>query len=95
VDGVMKFFDPLTTHPPFFLTAVVRVPEASEPALGSVKPHAPNFSPRASGTRYFCFCSSVPNMKMWFEQSELCAATEMPTEPSTRESSSMMATYST
>ena len=30
------------------------------PAPGSVRPKAPNFSPFASGTRYFCFCSSVP-----------------------------------
>jgi ferredoxin len=29
-------------------------------ALGSVSPNAPNFSPFAIGTRYFCFCSSVP-----------------------------------
>jgi hypothetical protein len=57
---VMKFFEPLTTHPSPRLTAVVRVPEASEPACGSVSPHAPNFSPDASGTRYLRFCSSVP-----------------------------------
>src|SRR5579862_5111947 len=74
--------------------AVVRVPPASEPASGSVRDQAPIFSPRASGTRYFSFCASVPNLKMWFEQSELCAAIMMPTEPSTRESSSMAITYS-
>src|SRR5437660_5213887 len=32
---------------------------------------------------------------MWFEQNELCAATEIPTEPSTRESSSIAVAYST
>ena len=35
-------------------------PCASVPAPGSVRPKAPSFSPFARGTRYFCFCSSVP-----------------------------------
>ena len=52
-------------------------------------------SPVASLGMYFRFCSSLPARKMWFEQSEVCAATMMPTEPSTRESSSMAVTYST
>src|SRR5437870_1965942 len=42
--------------------------------------------PDASGTRYFFFCASVPNLKMWLEHSELCAAMINPTEPSTRAS---------
>ena len=29
-------------------------------APGSVSANAPSFSPFASGTTYFCFCSSVP-----------------------------------
>ena len=33
---VMKFFEPFTFQPPFDRIAVVRVPEASEPACDSV-----------------------------------------------------------
>ncbi len=58
----MKFFEPLTSHPPSFSTAVVLVPLASDPALGSVRPHAPHVSPPASRGRYFLFCSSLPAM---------------------------------
>ena len=75
-------------------TAVVRVPAASEPASGSVSDQQPIHSPVASFGRYCCRCSSVPVLKMWFEQSEVCAATMIPTEPSTRDSSSMMIEYS-
>src|SRR5882762_9188824 len=65
-----------------------------EPASGSVSDQAPIAFPEASGTRYFFFCASVPNLKMWFEHSELCAATIKPTEPSTRDSSSIATAYS-
>ena len=41
--------------------AVVSVPPASEPALGSVSPNAPNDSPVQIGVRNFSFCSFVPN----------------------------------
>ena len=76
-------------------TAEQRAPPASDPEPGSVSPHAPINSPVASLGMYFRFCSSLPATKMWFEQSEVCAATMMPTEPSTRDSSSMAITYST
>ena len=56
--------------------AVVRMPAASLPEVDSVSPQAPIFSPRASGTRYRCFCASVPNRKMCAEQRPLCAATD-------------------
>jgi len=46
------------------VTAVERVPEASEPAPGTVNPQAPRCFPSASGVRYFCFCASLPNRKM-------------------------------
>ncbi len=36
-------------------TAVVCWPDASVPALGSVRPNAPNFSPLASGLKNFVF----------------------------------------
>lgn len=35
----------------------------------------PIFSPGAKGTRYFCFCSSVPKAKIDQEQREVCADT--------------------
>ena len=92
---VIKFFEPFTFHPPLLRTAFVRVPAESDPACDSVNPQAPKLSPCARGTRYFCFCSSLPNIYMWLEHKELCAATERPTEPSTRAISSMMVAYST
>jgi len=50
---VIKFFEPLSTQPPARRTAVVRIELASEPELGSVRPHAAKASPLASGARYF------------------------------------------
>ena len=44
---------------------------ASVPAPGSVRPKAPNFSPFASGTTYFFFCSSVPNVIIGSIQSDV------------------------
>ncbi len=50
--------------------------------------------PLARGLRYFCFWASLPMAKMWLLQRLLWAATVMPTEPSTRESSSTTTAYS-
>ena len=86
---VMKVFEPFRTQESPSLTAVVRVPPASEPALFSVRPQAPTNSPVASLGRYFIFCSSVPARKMWPEDRELWAAVERATPASTRASSSM------
>src|ERR1700761_4756593 len=91
----MKVLLPFSTQLLPLRVAVQRAPPASEPEPGSVSPHAPSHSPLASLGMYLCFWSSLPAMKMWFEHSELCAATVMPTEPSTRESSSTAMTYST
>jgi len=33
-------------------------------SFGSVRDQAPIFLPCASGERYFCFCASLPNLKM-------------------------------
>ncbi len=85
----MKFFEPFRTQELPSGTAVVFVPFESLPASASVRPQAPIAFPCASGVTHRRFCSSVPNRKMWFVQRLLCAAIEMPTEPSTRESSSM------
>ena len=86
---VVNVFDPLSTQHVPARVAVVRIPAASLPEVGSVSPHAPIFSPRTSGTRYRCFCASVPNSEMCDEHRPLCAATDSATAGSTRASSSM------
>ena len=55
----MNCFTPLSTQWSPSRTAVVRRPEASDPTCGSVRQKAPSMSPRASGTRKRCFCSSL------------------------------------
>ncbi len=52
----------MTYSSPSF-TARVLMPETSEPASGSVMPRQEIFVPLMEGTRYSCFCSSVP--KRW------------------------------
>jgi hypothetical protein len=59
---VVKVFAPLITQEALDFAATVRVPPASEPASGSVSDQQPSFLPCASGTMYFCFCASVPNL---------------------------------
>ena len=88
----MKFFDPERTHEFPSAIAVVRVPFASLPAPASVRPQAPISFPSARGTTQRRRRSSEPKRKMWFVQRLLCAAIEMPTEPSTRDSSSITLT---
>jgi hypothetical protein len=46
---------------------------AAEPEKAATE--QPIFSPEAKGTRYFCFCSSVPKAKIGQEQREVCADT--------------------
>ena len=48
---VVNVFDPFSTQHAPARAAVVRMPAASLPEVDSVSPHAPIFSPRASGTR--------------------------------------------
>ena len=59
----------------------MRALPASDPEEGSVNPHAPMNSPVASFGRYFFFCASFPARKMWFEHSDVCAATMIPNRP--------------
>ena len=61
---VMKILEPLTSQWSPLSSATVFCMAASVPAPGSVRPKAPSFSPEARGTRYFCFCSSVPYASM-------------------------------
>jgi hypothetical protein len=58
---VMKAFDPLMTHSSPSRTAVVRVPPASEPPPGSVRPKAPIIWPEQRRGSHSCFWASVPN----------------------------------
>ena len=58
---VMKIFEPLITYSSPSRIAAVRIPATSEPAPGSVMPRHPIRSPLIPGTRYRCFCSSVPS----------------------------------
>ena len=57
---VMNCLVPLITHSPSTSSAVVFVPDASEPASASVSPNPASASPRASIGSHSCFCSSVP-----------------------------------
>ncbi len=50
---VINIFEPLSMYSSPSKTAVVCWPDASVPALGSVRPNAPNFSPLASGLKNF------------------------------------------
>ena len=43
----------------------MRVLAASEPACGSEIEIEKRMSPRMNGSRYFAFCSSVPNFTMF------------------------------
>ena len=86
---VVNTFAPFSTQQSPDLAAVVRSPAASLPDVASVSPHAPIFSPRASGFRSVCFCSSLPNIARWAELNPLWAATDSATLGSTRASSSM------
>ena len=58
---VSHIFWPSTVHvPSSSRTALVLMPETSEPQPGSLIEKAPRTSPVAIRGRYLCFCSSVP-----------------------------------
>src|SRR2546428_539696 len=42
------------------------IPAGSDPWSGSVRPKQPIFWPRASNGSHFCFCSSVPKVKIGY-----------------------------
>ena len=56
----MKHFEPLMTHLSPFLTALVRIPETSEPASGSVRQKEASLGSSQSIPRYFFLVSSLP-----------------------------------
>ena len=72
----MNCFVPFSTQKSPSRVAVVRIAAASLPDEASVSAHDASCSPATSGPRYFCFCASVPNMKMGAEPSPLGAATD-------------------
>src|SRR5215210_6158234 len=80
---VIQFLVPLIIQlSPSFVAVHFMLP-ASLPVLGSVNPQAPIHSAVASLGNHRCFCSLLPKLRIWPVQSELCAATLRPMEPST------------
>ena len=74
---VMKIFDPLIRYPSPSRSARVRVPDASDPAPGSVRPNPPSTSPEARGGMNRRFCSSEPKLRIGESPSVVCAETVM------------------
>jgi len=89
VPWVMNVFEPLSTQWSPFLTAVVRMPAASDPEPGSVSAQAASFSPVASAGSQRRFCSSLPKRRMWLVPRPLWLATVRASDPSKRATSSM------
>src|SRR3954447_13773448 len=56
----MKHFEPFRTYLSPLRTAVVRMPDTSEPASGSVRQNDASFGASVSIPRYFCLISSEP-----------------------------------
>jgi hypothetical protein len=92
---VMNCLAPSITHWPSSSRAVVRVLPASEPASGSVSPNEASRRPLQRSGSHCCFCSSLPKAKIGQVPSEVCAATVIATEESTRASSSIAIAYET
>ena len=86
---VMNILAPSITHSPSSARAVVRVAPASEPASGSVSPKAARRSPDASRGSHSARCASSPKSRIGIVPSEVCAATVIAKDESTRASSSM------
>ena len=73
--------DPLITYSSPSRTARVLMPDTSEPASGSVIPSEEIFWPLIEGTRYSCFCSSVPNRNTGGVAMSVCTATPIARPP--------------
>jgi len=85
---VMNALLPSITHSSPSSRAVVRVPPASDPAPGSVRPNAPSISPRTSCGSHCAFCSAVPKRWIGIAPSDTAASRVMATDESTRAISS-------
>jgi len=86
---VMNCLTPLRTYPLPAGAALVRRLAASEPACGSLRQNAPSNSPRAMGLRKRSFCSSVQNLRIGMQATELCTLMMVEQAPSPAAISSM------
>ena len=87
---VMNIFEPSMTHSPPSSRAVVRVAPASDPAPGSVSPNAASRSPEASaGQPPPPLLVASRRARSASCPSDVCAATVMANDWSTRASSSI------
>ena len=86
---VMKILEPLITHSPSRSSARVAAFPASDPAPGSVSPKAARRRPDARSGSHSRRCSSVPKSRIGIVPSEVCAATVIASDESTRVSSSI------
>ena len=91
----MNVFRPLISQPPSRRSARVRMPRASEPASGSVRPNAPSARPSASGRSQRSRCSSLPNRKSGSDPIVTWACQAAATDWSARPICSMAATKPT
>jgi len=83
---VINVLVPFSTHPPLARAAVMRaLPHPTSRRLGQ-SPGADKLAGRQL-RHILLFLRLVPARNTWFEHSDVCAATMIPTEPSTRESS--------
>ena len=89
---VMNTLLPLITHCPSTSSAVVCVFPASVPASGSLSPNAASRFPEQSCGSHSAFCSSVPQRWIGIVPSDVCDATVIASEQSTRASSSIAST---
>src|SRR6266540_1899067 len=78
----MNIFEPLMTYSSPCWTAVVWIPETSEPAFGSVSAKEQRSGSSTSGGSHLRFCSSVPASRTGAEPSWLATIeTAMPAQP--------------
>ena len=91
----MNVLRPLISQPPSRRSARVRMPRASEPASGSVKPNAPRTRPSASGRSQRSRCASLPNRYSGNEPIVTCACHAAATDWSARPICSIAATKPT
>ena len=91
----MNVFRPLISQPPSRRTARVRMPRASEPASGSVRPNAPSARPSASGRSQRSRCASLPKRYSGSEPIVTCACHAAATDWSARPICSIAATKPT
>src|SRR2546423_4258538 len=84
----MKHFEPLRMYLSPFLTAVVRIPETSEPASASVRQNGASLKSSASTARYFSFPCWAPPIWTGAEARPLQAIeVPMPLQPQPSSSS--------